>query len=100
MKTPILTVAHEFHVQGDYSVFSAEPDVPVHISLEAATDLLESVVSGLHDLMQVSSASTQATLICFAAESALALVYAVQTGVAPQIDEFENVARDSEVKHA
>lgn len=101
MKNSILTVSHEFHVQGGYSVFAAEPGLPVDISLEVATDLLESVVSGLQDLMQVSAASTQATLICFAAESALALVYAALAGVtleterAPHSAQSENVARES-----
>lgn len=89
MKTPILTVAHEFHVHGDYSVLSAEPGIPVHISIDAAADLLESAVSGLRNLMQSPESSTQATLICFAVESALALVYSAQSAVDAQSDEPE-----------
>lgn len=95
MKTPILTVAHEFHVQGDYSVFSAEPGLPVHVSLDAAALLLESVVSGLQALMAVPEVSTNATLICFAADSALGLVYATRAGAAPQSDDTENVSREA-----
>jgi len=95
MKTPNFTVDHEFHSQSGYSVFAAESDVPVHVSLAAAALLLESVVSGLQALISIPEASTNATLICFATDSALALVYAAQAGAASQMDESENVVRES-----
>ncbi|UEH06693.1 hypothetical protein [Pseudomonas sp. HN8-3] len=100
MKTPILTVAHEFHVQLNHAVFSAEGGVPVHESLDAATDLLSSVVDGLADLMQENSVSTQATLLHFATNSVLALLESIVPSVepeepAPRFDSVETVARDS-----
>lgn len=100
MKTPILTVAHEFHVQLNHAVFSAEGGVPVHESLDAATDLLHSVVAGLAELVQENSVSNQATLLHFAANSVLALLESIAPGLekeesAPRFEGVENVARDS-----
>ncbi|WP_339451593.1 hypothetical protein [Pseudomonas sp. JAI120] len=100
MKTPILTVAHEFHVQLNHAVFSAEGGVPAHESLDAATDLLASVVAGLAELVQENSVSNQATLLHFAANSVLALLESIAPGLdeefAPRSAEPENVARNSE----
>jgi len=77
------TLSHEFRVHGLHSVLEAAGGVPVHESLDAAADYLEAVVGGLHGLMQESSISHQATLILFAVENALALVYAAHAGVDP-----------------
>ena len=86
MKTePLLTLEHEFHVPGNYAVLAAAGGVPVHESLDAATSLLESVAAGLRDLMTESAVSHQATLVWFACESALALVYAAHAAVDPDV---------------
>jgi hypothetical protein len=101
MKTPILNVAHEFHVPINHAVFSAEGGVPVRESLDAALYLLESVVAGLAQLMQESAVSNQATLIHFAADSAMALIYSAAASAeiqdtAPRFENAENAARNSE----
>lgn len=41
-------------------------------------------MAGLRELMQEPSVSNQATLIFFAADAALALVYSAHAGVAPE----------------
>lgn len=79
-----MTVTHEFHTQQLHSVFEAVGGVPVHESLDAATDRLEAVVTGLRELMQQPAVTHHATLIFYAAESALALVYAAHAGVDPE----------------
>lgn len=84
MKTDILTLESPFYVNGISDVFSAAGGVPIHDSLDAATSLLESVVAGLRDLMTEQAVSHQATLVWFAAESALALVYAAHAAVDPE----------------
>ncbi|MBN2987315.1 hypothetical protein [Pseudomonas lactucae] len=84
MKTPILTVSHEFHVQLNHAVFSAEGGVPIHESLDAATDLLHSVVAGLADLMQENAVSNQATLLHFTANSVLALLESIAPSLEPE----------------
>lgn len=78
------TMCHEFHTQQLHSVFEAVGGIPVHESLDAATDYLESVVAGLRDLMQEPAVSHRATLIYFAADAALALCYAAHAGVEPE----------------
>lgn len=83
MKTEHLTLESPFHTQGLHDVFSAAGGVPIHESLDAATSLLESVAAGLRDLMSEPAVSNQATLAWFAAESALALVYAAHAAVDP-----------------
>ena len=83
MNTELLTAEHEYCVHGPCAVLSAAGGVPVHDSLDAATDMLEAVVSGLRDLMSDPAVSNHATLIFFAAESALALVYSAHAGVDP-----------------
>ncbi|RYY87754.1 MAG: hypothetical protein EOO15_10945 [Chitinophagaceae bacterium] len=83
MNKPPLTLCHEFHVNGLHSVFEAVGGIPVHESLDAATDRLESVLAGLRELMQEPSVTQLATLTYYAAESALALVYASHAGVDP-----------------
>ncbi|TFY92992.1 hypothetical protein DYL61_16490 [Pseudomonas nabeulensis] len=84
MKTDLLTLESPFYVHGISDVLSAAGGVPIHDSLDAATSLLESVVAGLRDLMTEQAASHQATLVWFAAESALALVYAAHASVDPE----------------
>lgn len=79
-----MTLAHEFNTQGLHSVFEAVGGIPVHESLDAATDRLEAVLAGLRDLMTEPTVSNQATLIYFAADAALALCYAAHAGVAPE----------------
>lgn len=83
MKTPTLTLEHEFMVSGSHAVLSAAGGVPIHESLDAATSLLEAVSAGLRELMCVPAVSNQATLAYFAAENALALVYASHAAVDP-----------------
>jgi UDP-glucose 4-epimerase len=78
-----LTFSHGFQTQQLHSVFEAVGGIPVHESLDAATNYLESVVAGLRDLMSEPSVSNHATLIYFAADAALALVYSAHAGVAP-----------------
>ena len=75
MTAPILTIEHEFMQRGNHAVLAAAGGVPLHESLDAATDILEAVVAGLRDLMSSPAVSNQATLVFFAAESALAIVY-------------------------
>lgn len=83
MSTTPMTLPHEFHTQQLHSVFEAVGGIPVHESLDAATDRLEAVVAGLRELMQEPVVTQHATLIYYAAEAALALVYASHAGVAP-----------------
>lgn len=84
MKTEtLLTLESPYHTQGLHDVFSAAGGIPIHESLDAATSLLESVTAGLRDLMTAPAVSHQATLVWFAAESALALVYASHAAVDP-----------------
>lgn len=83
MKSQLLTLEHEYCVRGPCAVLCAAGGVPVHDSLDAATDMLEAVVSGLRDLMAEPSVSNHATLLFYATESALALVYSAHAGVDP-----------------
>lgn len=83
MTPQLLTLEHEYCVRGPCAVLSAAGGVPVHDSLDAATDMLEAVVAGLRDLMSDPAVSNHATLIFYAAESALALVYSANAGVDP-----------------
>ncbi|MGE1530856.1 hypothetical protein [Pseudomonas putida] len=78
------TIAHPFASSGASEVFVAVAGVPLHESLDAATDRLEAVLAGLRDLMTEPTVSNQATLIYFAADAALALVYSAHAGVAPE----------------
>ena len=84
MTTQPMTVTHEFHTQQLHSVFEAVGGIPVHESLDAATDRLEAVVAGLRELMQEPAVTKLATLTFYAAESALALVYSAHAGVDPE----------------
>ncbi|KAB5626257.1 hypothetical protein F7234_03725 [Pseudomonas putida] len=84
MSTVPMTFAHEFHTQSLHSVFEAVGGIPVHESLDAATDRPEAVVAGLRELMQEPAVTHLATLIYFSAESALALVYSAHAGVDPE----------------
>jgi len=84
MSAALMTRAHQFHTHGLHSVFEAVGGIPVHESLGAATDRLEAVVAGLRVLMQEPAVTQHATLVFYAAESALALVYAVHAGVDPE----------------
>ena len=80
--TPIiLTVEHEYCVSGPHCILDAAGGVPVIDALDAATSRLEAVVQALADLMFVGEVSQAATLAYYAAESALALVYASQAGI-------------------
>lgn len=81
MKAELLSLEHEYCVRGPCAVLSAAGGVPVTDSLEAATDYLEAVLAGLRDLMTTPECSNQATLVFFAAETALALVYASHASV-------------------
>lgn len=83
MTTQPLTLCHEFHTQQLHSVFEAVGGIPVHESLDAATDRLEAVVAALRELMQEPAVTQLATLTFYAAESALALVYSAHAGVDP-----------------
>jgi hypothetical protein len=78
------TLAHPFATVGIHDVLEASGEIPLHESLDAATDRLEAVVAGLRDLMQEPAVTNHATLIYYAAEAALALVYAAHAGVEPQ----------------
>lgn len=84
MTTQPETIAHPFASSGAHDVFEAVAGIPIHESLDAATDRLEAVIAGLRDLMTEPSVSNQATLIYFAAEAALALCCAAHAGVAPE----------------
>ena len=77
------TVAHSFANQGLHEVLEAIAEIPIHESLDAAIYRLEAVLGGIHELMQQAAVSNKATLVYFAAESALALVIAAHAGVAP-----------------
>ena len=77
------TLGHPFAIAGNHDVFEAAAGVPIHESLDAATDRLEAVVAALRELMQEPSVTQLATLTYYAAESALALVYASRAGVDP-----------------
>ncbi|PWK31787.1 hypothetical protein [Pseudomonas sp. OV226] len=81
MNTELLTLEHEYCVRGPCAVLNAAGGIRVADSLEAATDYLEAVVAGLRDLMSTPDCSNQATLVFFAAEAALALVYASHAGI-------------------
>lgn len=83
MKTDLLTLEHPFCIRGNLEILSAAGDVPIHDSLEAATEYLEAVVHGLRDLMCTPEVSNLATLTFFAAETALALVYSAAASVDP-----------------
>lgn len=78
------TIAHPFASGGSSEVFEAVGGVPLHESLDAATDRLEAVLAGLRDLMTEPTVSNRATLIYFAADAALALCYSAHAGVAPE----------------
>ncbi|NQD73467.1 hypothetical protein [Pseudomonas sp. CM27] len=84
MKHTPETVDHPFSVHGLHDVLQAAGGIPVHESLDAAIDRLQVAIGGVRELMQISSISIQASLVFFAAESALALVIAAHAGVAPQ----------------
>jgi len=77
------TLGHPFAISGDHDVLEAAAGIPIHESLDAATDRLEAVVAALRELMQEPSVTQLATLTYYAAESALALVYASHAGCAP-----------------
>lgn len=77
------TLGHPFAISGAHDVLEAAAGVPIHESLDAATDRLEAVVAALRELMQEPSVTQLATLTYYAAESALALVYASHAGVDP-----------------
>lgn len=84
MKTEhLLTLEHEFNVHGNHAVLAAAGGVPVHESLDAATDFLEAVSAGLRELMCEPAVSSRATLAYYAAENALALVYASHAALDP-----------------
>lgn len=83
MKTDLLTLEHPFCLRGNLEILSAAGDVPIHDSLEAATEYLEAVVGGLRDLTCTPEASNLATLTFFAAETALALIYSAAASVDP-----------------
>ncbi len=72
-----------FSLYGMHDVLEASEGIPVHESLNAATDRLEAVVAGLRELMQEPTVTQLATLTFYAAEAALALVYASHAGVDP-----------------
>ena len=76
-------LASPFATYGLHDVLEAVGGIPVHESLDAATDRLEAVVAGLRELMQEPAVTHHATLVFYAAESALALVYAAHAGVNP-----------------
>lgn len=78
------TLAHPFATQGLHDVLEAAGEAPIHESLDAATDRLEAVVAGLRELMCEPAVTNLATLVFYAAESALALVYAAHAGVDPE----------------
>lgn len=78
------TLGHPFATNGIHDVLQALSGIPLHESLDAATDRLEAVVAGLRELMQEPAVTHLATLTFYAAESALALVYAAHAGVDPE----------------
>ncbi|GFM73577.1 hypothetical protein PSCICL_45690 [Pseudomonas cichorii] len=80
MKAHIRTVEFPYCARGEQFLLTAAGDVSVAEALEAATDRLESVVGVLGDLMAVGVVSQRATLAFYAAESALALIYASKAG--------------------
>ncbi len=86
MRPQAETLSSPFATYGLHDVLEAAGDIPVHESLGAATDRLEAVVAGLRELMQEPAVTHHATLVFYAAESALALVYAAHAGVDPQQD--------------
>lgn len=83
MSTQPATLASPFATCGLHDVLEAAGGIPVHESLGAASDRLEAVVAGLRELMQEPVVTQHATLVFYAAESALALVYAAHAGVDP-----------------
>ena len=85
MKTDLMTLEHPYCVRGNVEILSASGEVPIHDSLDAATDYLEAVVHGLSDLMQYPEVSNLATLTFYAAETALALVYSAHASVDPSV---------------
>lgn len=78
------TIGHPFATHGLHDVLEALSGIPLHESLDAATDRLEAVVAGLRDLMQEPAVTHRATLIYYAADAALALCYAAHAGVDPE----------------
>ncbi|MCO7575322.1 MULTISPECIES: hypothetical protein [Pseudomonas chlororaphis group] len=86
MTTQPQTVDHEFCIFGQHAVLQANGGIPLHESLDAATDYLEAAVAGLRELIQEPSVSNRATLVLFAADTALALVYAAHAGVEPAVE--------------
>lgn len=80
--TPIImTVEHEYCISGPHHLLNAAGGVPVVDALQAATDRLEVVLNVLASLMPMGEVSQATTLAYYAAESALALVYASQAGI-------------------
>ncbi|MCV4290867.1 Cro/CI family transcriptional regulator [Pseudomonas capsici] len=92
MKAHIRTVEFPYCARGEKFLLTAAGDVSVAEALEAAADRLESVVEVLADLMAVGVVSRRATLAYYAAESALALVYASQAGAEQAFDPANNSA--------
>lgn len=86
MRPQAETLSSPFATYGLHDVLEAAGNIPVHESLGAATDRLEAVVAGLRDLMQDPAVTQHATLVFYAAESALALVYASHAGVDPEME--------------
>lgn len=80
------TLCHPFATQGLHDVLEACGGIPVHESLGAAIDRLDAAADGIRELMQETSVTTQATLVFFAVESALALVIAAHAGIEPAGD--------------
>ena len=78
------TLAHPFATSGAHDVLEAVAGIPIHESLDAALDRLEAVAAGLRQLMQEPAVTHYATLVFYAAESALALAYAAHAGVSPE----------------
>lgn len=83
MSNQPLTLGHPFAIQGLHDVLEAAGEVPIHESLDAATARLEAVVAGLRELMCEPAVTNLATLVFYAAKSALALVHAAHAGVEP-----------------
>jgi citrate lyase beta subunit len=77
------TSACPFALHGLHDVLEASAGIPVHEALDAATGRLEALVAGLRELMQEPAVTQLATLTFYAAEAALALVYASHAGVDP-----------------
>ena len=80
------TLCHPFATQGLHDVLEACGGIPVHESLGAAIDRLDAAADGIRELMQETSVTSQATLVFFAVESALALVIAAHAGIEPAGD--------------